>query len=419
MSEQADTIIEQLGERARKAAVKLAHATTEQKNQALRAAANEIRTQAQTILDANAQDLEHADQKGITGAMRDRLVLNPERIEGIATAVEQVAELPDPVGHELADWERPNGLNIRRVAVPIGVIGVIYESRPNVTADAAALCLKAGNGVILRGGTEAVHSNCAIFAAMQQGLSRAGLDPNCVQMVPDQDRELVGALLRAHAHIDAIVPRGGRSLVERVQNDARVPVFAHLDGNNHLYIDVAADADQAIALVVNSKMRRPGICGAVETVLIHAGQLELIPSLVDALAAKDCEVRGDARSQAQDARIKPAIEADWSTEYLDAIVALKVVDDLDTAIEHIGRYGSSHTDGIVTEDAATAEAFLNRVDSAIVTHNASTQFADGGEFGFGAEIGIATGRLHARGPVGLEQLTTFKYQVRGSGQLRP
>lgn len=414
-----DRIIDQLGSAARSASMTLAGASTEQKDRALRTAARFIRDQAQTILDANEQDLTTADQNGIAGAMRDRLVLNVDRIEAIAAAVEQVAELPDPVGRAMADWDRPNGLNIRRVAVPIGVIGVIYESRPNVTADAAALCLKAGNSVILRGGSEAVHSNRAIFNALSLGLSDAGLDPNCVQMVPDQDRALVGAMLRAYQHIDVIVPRGGRSLVERVQNDARVPVFAHLDGNNHLFIDAAADARKAIQLVVNSKMRRPGICGAVEAVLIHTDRVDLIGPLVDALSEQGCEVRGDARSQEQDARILPATEADWATEYLDAIVALRVVEGLEPAIEHISRYGSGHTDGIVTEDTVTAEAFLNRVDSAIVLHNASTQFADGGEFGFGAEIGIATGRLHARGPVGLEQLTTFKYQLRGSGQLRP
>ena len=414
-----DRLIAQLGADARNASIALAGASTEQKDRALRTAARFIRDQAEVILEANQRDVAMADQKGIAGAMRDRLVLNTERVEAIAVALEQVAELPDPVGRTMANWDRPNGLNIRRIAVPIGVIGVIYESRPNVTADAAALCLKAGNSVILRGGSEAVHSNHAIFTALNLGLSHAGLDPNCVQMVPDQDRALVGAMLRAHEYIDVIVPRGGRSLVERVQNDARVPVFAHLDGNNHLFIDTAAEAEKAIELVVNSKLRRPGICGAVETVLIHADRVDLIGPLVDALNEKGCEVRGDARSQAQDARILPATEADWATEYLDTIVAFRVVDGLEPAIEHIACYGSGHTDGVVTEDTATAEAFLSRVDSAIVLQNASTQFADGGEFGFGAEIGIATGRLHARGPVGLEQLTTFKYQVRGSGQLRP
>ncbi|MEM7053787.1 MAG: glutamate-5-semialdehyde dehydrogenase [Pseudomonadota bacterium] len=414
-----DHTIQQLGARARGASAALAYVTTRQKNQALQAAAEQIRAQAATILIANQTDLEQADQKGIAGAMRDRLILNDTRVEGIAAAVEQVAELPDPVGRALADWDRPNGLNIRRVAVPIGVIGVIYESRPNVTADAAALCLKAGNSVILRGGSEAVHSNRAIFAALNQGLIQAGLDAYCVQMMPDQDRALVGAMLRAHEHIDIIVPRGGRSLVERVQRDARVPVFAHLDGNNHLFIDAAADGEKAVQLVVYSKMRRPGICGAVETVLVDIRRADLTAKLVDALSGKGCEVRGDMHMQQQDARIQPATEADWSTEYLDAIVAFKSVDGIDDAIEHIVRYGSGHTDGIVTEDPAAAETFLKRVDSAIVLHNASTQFADGGEFGFGAEIGIATGRLHARGPVGLEQLTTFKYQVRGSGQLRP
>ncbi|MEM1080229.1 MAG: glutamate-5-semialdehyde dehydrogenase [Pseudomonadota bacterium] len=414
-----DQIVAVLGQSARRAFQALSRCTSEDKNRALRSAAQAIRDQANTLQSANARDLESADRRGITGALRDRLVLNPDRIESIAAALEQVAALPDPVGRVLDSWQRPNGLRIARVAVPIGVIGVIYESRPNVTADAAALCLKAGNCVVLRGGSEALHSNRALFTILNHALTQAGLPAHVVQMMPDQDRALVGALLAAHDHVDIIVPRGGRSLVERVQQDARVPVFAHLDGNNHLYLDAAADPALAVKLVVNAKMRRPGICGAVETVLVDARRTDLIVPLVDALTAQACQVRGDARAQTIDARIAPASDADWSTEYLDAIIALRVVDGLQQALEHIAQYGSAHTDGIITQDEATAEAFLNRVDSAIVICNASTQFADGGEFGFGAEIGIATGRLHARGPVGLEQLTTFKYQVRGSGQQRP
>lgn len=411
-------LIDQLGQSARTASAALSQLGSASKSHALKAAAKALRDQADTIQAANDLDLKAADQRGITGALRDRLVLNATRIEAMADAVEQVAELPDPVGRVLADWKRPNALHIRRVAVPIGVIGVIYESRPNVTADAAALCLKAGNSVILRGGTEAVHSNRAIFDVMNQGLESASMPPQVMQMVPDQDRALVGAMLTAHRVIDVIVPRGGRSLVERVQADARVPVFAHLDGNNHLFIDREADREQAIELVVNSKMRRPGICGALETILIDARSANLVPAMVDALCKHGCQVRGDDPTQALDARVQAASEADWSTEYLEAIVAIKQVDGLDQAIAHIQQYGSGHTDGIVTENEQTANAFLDRVDSAIVLHNASTQFADGGEFGFGAEIGIATGRLHARGPVGVEQLTTFKYQVRGKGQVR-
>jgi len=411
-------LIDQLGQSARTASAALSQLGSASKSHALKAAAKALRDQADTIQAANDLDLKAADQRGITGALRDRLVLNATRIEAMADAVEQVAELPDPVGRVLADWKRPNALHIRRVAVPIGVIGVIYESRPNVTADAAALCLKAGNSVILRGGTEAVHSNRAIFDVMNQGLESASMPPQVMQMVPDQDRALVGAMLAAHRVIDVIVPRGGRSLVERVQADARVPVFAHLDGNNHLFIDREADREQAIELVVNSKMRRPGICGALETILIDARTADLVPAMVDALCKHGCQVRGDDPTQALDARVQAASEADWSTEYLEAIVAIKQVDGLDQAIAHIQQYGSGHTDGIVTENEQTANAFLDRVDSAIVLHNASTQFADGGEFGFGAEIGIATGRLHARGPVGVEQLTTFKYQVRGKGQVR-
>ncbi|MDT8409962.1 MAG: glutamate-5-semialdehyde dehydrogenase [Wenzhouxiangellaceae bacterium] len=411
--------INDMGRRARKACVQLATTSSADKNQALIAAAGQVRAQQSEILQANAGDLERAAANGLDGAALDRLLLDAERVGAIADGLQAVAELPDPVGRELARWQRPNGLEIARVAVPIGVIGVIYESRPNVTADAAALCLKAGNAVILRGGSEAVTSNRAIHAAIVTGLAAAGLDPAAVQMVPDQDRALVGALLGAHEWIDVVVPRGGRSLVERVERDARVPVFAHLDGNNHLYWHASADPLMATRVIVNAKMRRPGICGALETLLIDPACLAHLPGLVDALLERNCTLRGDARAVAADARIDAATPADWSTEYLDAILAIAVVDGLDAALEHIDRYGSGHTDGILAEEAPVVERFLRRVDSAIVVHNASTQFADGGEFGFGAEIGIATGRLHARGPVGLEQLTTFKYLVRGSGQIRP
>ena len=414
-----EDLIAKLGLNARKAAQNLAQRDSADKNRALTAAAAAIESGAARILQANTADLEAASARGISGAMLDRLTLDPARLKGIADGLERIADLPDPVGRELARWQQPNGLDIARVTVPIGVIGVIFEARPNVTADAAALCLKAGNAVILRGGSEAVESNRAIHAAIVSGLETAGLDPGAVQMVPDQDRALVGALLGAHQWIDVIVPRGGQSLVKRVQRDARVPVFAHLDGNNHLYWHGSADPEMAIEVIVNAKMRRPGICGALETLLIDRACLEHLPRLVDALDAKGCEVRGDAFASQRDARIRVASESDWATEYLDAILAVGCVESPNQAIEHIVRYGSGHTDGVLTADANVVESFLNRVDSAIVVHNASTQFADGGEFGFGAEIGIATGRLHARGPVGLEQLTTFKYLVRGSGQTRP
>ncbi len=414
-----EAVIAEMGERAQRAAAGLAQCAAAEKNRALIAAAEKIRSGAAGILEANAADLERARSRGVGGAMLDRLVLDEARLEGIAGGLERVAGLADPVGRELARWDRPNGLDIARVAVPIGVIGVIYESRPNVTADAAALCLKAGNAVILRGGSEAVQSNRAIHAAIVSGLAEAGLDPTAVQMVPDQDRALVGALLGAHEWVDVIVPRGGRSLVERVQREARVPVFAHLDGNNHLYWHASADPRMAVEVIVNAKMRRPGICGALETLLIDRDCLDRLPGLVDALDALGCEVRGDASARAHDDRIRKATEVDWSTEYLEAILAVRCVESPEAAMDHIARHGSGHTDGILASDPGVIESFLNRVDSAIVVHNASTQFADGGEFGFGAEIGIATGRLHARGPVGLEQLTTFKYLVRGSGQLRP
>ncbi|MFU8878380.1 MAG: glutamate-5-semialdehyde dehydrogenase, partial [Wenzhouxiangellaceae bacterium] len=409
--EQARDIIDELGRRARAAAARLGHCNPTRRDDALRAAAAKLRTNAAGILEANAADVEQAGERGVTGAMLDRLKLDEERLEGIARSLEQIAELPDPVGRELARWSQPNGLDIARVAVPIGVIGVIYESRPNVTADAAALCMKAGNAVILRGGSEAAHSNRAIHRAMVQGLEAAGIAADTVQMVPDQDRALVGALLGAHAWVDVIVPRGGKSLVERVQRDARVPVFAHLDGNNHLYWHRSARASMAIKVIVNAKMRRPGICGALETLLIDRENLDHLPKLVDKLTKTGCALRGDDAAREVDDRIAAADESDWATEYLDAVLAIRTVDSPEQALAHIAEYGSGHTDGILAGDDVVAEAFLKQLDSAIAVHNASTQFADGGEFGFGAEIGIATGRLHARGPVGLEQLTTFKYIV--------
>ncbi|WP_318284851.1 glutamate-5-semialdehyde dehydrogenase [Halomonas denitrificans] len=414
-----EDIIHRMGPAARDAARQLAGSSREARDEALRSAAASIREQVAELLEANARDLEAAKQRGLGGAMLDRLTLDGDRVEAIAAGLESVAELNDPVGRELARWQPSNGLDIARVAVPIGVIGVIYESRPNVTADAAALCVKSGNAVILRGGSEAVHSNRAIYRVLADALEASALPAAAVQMVPDQDRALVGALLQAHEYVDVIVPRGGKGLVERVQSDARVPVFAHLDGNNHLYWHGSADPTMAIDVIANAKLRRPGICGALETLLVDAGAVEHLPRLVDALADRDCEVRGDDRARAADSRIFEARAEDWDTEYLDKVLAIAVVDDPAAAMDHIQRHGSRHTDGILAGDGAVAEAFLARVDSAIVMHNASTQFADGGEFGFGAEIGIATGRLHARGPVGLEQLTTFKYLVRGSGQTRP
>jgi len=412
-------LIEQLGASAREAAATLATLSGEARKHALDAMAAAIEQHGERILAANAFDLEQAEKRALNAAMIDRLRLDRARVCAIADAIARVAALADPVGRELAAWTRPNGLDIRRVAVPIGVIGVIYESRPNVTADAAALCIKSGNAVILRGGSEAARSNRVLHAALADGMASAGLVADAVQMVPDQDRELVGALLGAHEFIDVVVPRGGRSLVARVQRDARVPVFAHLDGNNHLYWHPSADPAMAIDVVVNAKMRRPGVCGALETLLVDAGCTDRLPALVDALAAAGCALRGDARSREADPRIAAATDADWDTEYLDAVLAVAVVDCTDEAIDWIAAHGSGHTDGILAEDAEAVGTFLARVDSAIVVHNASTQFADGGEFGFGAEIGIATGRLHARGPVGPEQLTTFKYVVRGTGQTRP
>jgi glutamate-5-semialdehyde dehydrogenase len=410
-----------LGRRARAAARHVALASAEDKNAALRAMAASIRARADAILAANAEDLADARAKGQSGAFIDRLILNPERLEAIAEAVESIAALPDPVGRVLARFERPNGLTIERVATPLGVIGVIFESRPNVTADAGALCLKAGNAAILRAGSESFRTSLAIAQAMGEGLEQAGLPADAIRLVPTRDRAAVGAMLSGlDGNIDVIVPRGGKSLVARVQEEARVPVFAHLEGLNHVYVHGKADLEMAKTIVLNAKMRRTGVCGAAETLLVdRACAGTHLKPLIAALIEAGCAVRGDGAAQAADPRVTPAQQEDWRTEYLDAIISVRVVDGLDEAIAHIESYGSHHTDSIVTEDEAAAERFLAEVDSAIVLHNASTQFADGGEFGFGAEIGIATGRMHARGPVGVEQLTSFKYRIRGSGQTRP
>jgi glutamate-5-semialdehyde dehydrogenase len=415
----SDTM-QSMGRRARAAAATLATSPRILKDEALRAAAQAIRARVPQILDANRRDLETGRANGLTPAMLDRLALDERRLDGIAASLEAIAELGDPVGQEIARWHRPNGLDIARVRTPLGVVGVIYESRPNVTADAGGLCLKAGNAVILRGGSESAHSARAIHACLVEGLETAGLPVDAIQLVPTTDRAAVGHMLAMAEHIDVIVPRGGRSLIERVQAEARMPVFAHLDGLCHVYLHAAAEPEMARAIVLNAKMRRTGICGALETLLCDSAVAqELLPPIIRDLLAAGCEVRGDAVVQALDDRVLAASDADWRTEYLDAILAIKAVDGLDDAIDHIAAYGSHHTDSIVTADEAAAHAFLERVDSAIVMHNASTQFADGGEFGMGAEIGISTGRMHARGPVGVEQLTSFKYVVRGTGQTRP
>jgi len=420
MSDTAANIIEQMGQKAQAARPALAKATSAQKDKALHAAAQALREMKDDIKTANREDMHLGREKGLSPAMLDRLALDDDRIDAIALALEAITELEDPVGVIEAAWDRPNGLNIARIRVPLGVIGVIYESRPNVTADAGALCLKSGNAVILRGGSESAHSSKAIHQALVQGLRTAGLPEDAIQLVPTQDRAAVGAMLTRPDLIDIIVPRGGKSLVARVQNEARVPVIAHLDGNNHIYIDKSADKDKAIAVALNAKMRRTGICGAMETLLVHKDVMDaILPALFAALKAKGCTIRGDARTQALDSSIETASEEDWCTEYLDAILAVKTVGNLDEALAHIDTYGSGHTDAIMAQDEETLAQFLNHVDSAIVMANASTQFADGGEFGMGAEIGISTGRLHARGPVGLEQLTTYKYVVRGDGQTRP
>ena len=411
----------QLGKNARAAARTLALASTEQKNLALRAMARLIRLNSNEILTANALDLDLARSKDLKSSFVDRLTLNPSRIEAMAIGLEEIAELDDPVGKVSEKWTRPNGMEISRISVPIGVIGIIFESRPNVTADAGALCLKSGNAAILRGGSDGFHSSSAIMSALRGGLTEAGLDQDSIQMVASTDRVAVGEMLQGlGGTIDLIVPRGGKNLVARVQSEARVPVFSHLEGLCHVYVDKDADLDMAKSIVLNAKMRRTGVCGSAETILIDkACATTHLKPIIRTLIEGGCEVRGDKTTMAADTAVKAATEEDWSTEYLDAIVAMAAVDGVDGAMAHIARYGSQHTDSIITANQKTAERFLREVDSAIVLHNASTQFADGGEFGFGAEIGIATGKMHARGPVGVAQLTTFKYQIRGSGQTRP
>lgn len=419
ITETADpgALVTALAQAARRAQRQLAALPSAARAAALHLAADALRAATPQVLGANAKDLAAGAARGLSGAMLDRLALDETRLAGIADAVAAVADLPDPAGQVIDAYDQPNGLKFQRIRVPIGVIGIIYESRPNVTADAAALCVRAGNAAVLRGGSEAVHSNRAIHAALVEGLVAGGVPAEAVQLVPSQDRACVGAMLTASGLIDMIVPRGGKSLVARVQADARVPVLAHLDGINHTYIHAAARPAMAEAIAVNAKLRRTGICGSMETLLIDSAFPEAA-RLVSALIEQGCEVRGDGRAQALDRRVIPASADDWDTEYLDAILSVGIVDGLDDALAHIARHSSAHTDAIVTDDEAAAERFLADVDSAIVMHNASSQFADGGEFGLGAEIGIATGRLHARGPVALEGLTTYKWQVRGAGQIR-
>jgi len=410
-----------LGYAARDAADKLARVDARTKTSALMFAADVMRDSVSTILEANAADMERATKRKLSSALLDRLALDEGRVAAMVQGVESIADLPDPVGSVVDEWARPNGLRIQRVRVPLGVIGIIYESRPNVTGDAGALCLKSGNAVILRGGSEATRSNAAIHSCLVQGLSAAGLPETAVQRVPTQDREAVGILLRDMSEfVDVIVPRGGKSLISRVQKDARVPVMGHLEGICHTYVHASANLEMARDVVVNAKMRRTGICGATETLLVDraVSDSHLAPLISDLLEA-GCEVRGDEIAKKADARVKYAKDADWGMEYLEAIIAVRVVEGLDEAMAHIRRYGSGHTEAILAEDNAAADRFLNELDSAILLHNASTQYADGGEFGMGAEIGIATGRIHARGPVGAEQLTSYKYVVRGSGQTRP
>jgi glutamate-5-semialdehyde dehydrogenase len=415
------TAMADIGRGARAAARVLALASAAQKDRALAAMAAALRTETSNILTANAEDIAEARAGGMSAAFLDRLTLDEPRVEAMAAGVEVIGRLQDPVGTVMDTWTRPNGMTIERVRVPLGVIGIIYESRPNVTADAGALCLKSGNAAILRGGSDSHRSSRAIHAALEKGLREAGLPAACIQLVPTRDRHAVGLMLAGlDGNIDVIVPRGGKGLVARVQSEARLPVFAHLEGVCHVYVDKAASLDMAKTIVLNAKMRRTGVCGAAETLLVdRAAATTHLKPLIEMLIEAGCEIRGDKPSQAVDKRVKPATEDDWATEYLDAILAVRLVGGVDEAIAHIERYGSHHTDAIITDDAKAAEKFLAEVDSAIVLHNASTQFADGGEFGFGAEIGIATGRLHARGPVGVDQLTTFKYRIRGSGQIRP
>ncbi|RVD60983.1 glutamate-5-semialdehyde dehydrogenase [Mesorhizobium sp. M2D.F.Ca.ET.185.01.1.1] len=410
-----------IGRRARAAARPLAVASIKAKNAALVAMADAVLRNEQALLDANAIDMSNGEEAGLSGSFMDRLKLTPSRIKAMADGIREIAALKDPVGDVIAEWDRPNGLHIERVRTPLGVIGVIYESRPNVTADAGALCLKAGNPVILRGGSDSLNSSAAIHACMVEGLKAAGLPKDAIQLVPTTDRAAVGEMLKGlSGNLDVIIPRGGKSLVGRVQTEARVPVFAHLEGICHLYIDGSADLDMAVKIAVNAKMRRTGVCGAAETLLVDraVAATHLVP-ILEALRAAGCEIHADAEVMKAFADASPATDADWVTEYLDAIIAVKLVDGVCEAIEHIETFSSHHTEAIIAEDAQAVEKFFNEIDSAILLHNASTQFADGGEFGMGAEIGIATGKMHARGPVGVEQLTSFKYRVRGSGQVRP
>ncbi len=410
----------QVGSKARDAAKVLAVATTQSKNQALIAAADSLRMHKGDLLAANLKDMAVGEQKGLSPAMIDRLALDEGRIEAMAAGLDAIAELPDPVGELIAEWHRPNGLSISRVKVPIGVIGVIYESRPNVTADAGSLCLKAGNAAILRGGSESFHSSGAIMTSLSHGLEAAGLPDASIQLVPTSDRAAVGEMLKMTDYIDVIVPRGGKSLIERITAESHIPMFKHLEGICHIYVDATCDPEMARDVVVNAKMRRTGVCGAAETLLIERGAVAShLASIIDGLVKAGCEVRGEPEITAMDDRVIAASDQDWDTEYLEAIISLKVVDGIDGAIEHISNHSSQHTEAILSNDARAIETFLNRVDSAIVMANASTQYADGGEFGMGAEIGISTGKLHARGPVGVEQLTSFKYIVRGNGQCRP
>lgn len=407
-------------EAAKKASIALAITSTEAKNNALVAAADSLIANQEKILKANAKDVEIAEEKGISGSFLDRLKLDESRIKAMADGLRAIAELPDPVGRILDKWDRPNGLNISRVATPLGVIGVIYESRPNVTADAGALCLKSGNAAILRGGSESFFSSSAIMESLQEGLRVAGLSENSIQMVPYKEREAVGVMLTASDYIDVIVPRGGKGLIQRIIDDSKIPTFQHLDGNCHTYVNKSADIEKAVAIITNAKMRRTGICGATESIVIDkeiAG--DALPKIASSLIAKGCEICGDEKSQLIDSRINQASDEDYYTEFLDAIISVKIVEDINEAISFIQDHSSGHTDAIIAEDEAAATQYLNEINSAIVMLNASTQFADGGEFGMGAEIGIATGKMHARGPVGLEQLCTFKYQVRGNGQIRP
>lgn len=409
-----------IGIAAKRAALDLSNVSSEIKNKALVSAAGKIRENSDLIMEKNIVDLTSAKQRRLPSATIDRLELTVERIQSMASGIESVAELGDPVGRILKEWERPNGLSMSRVSVPLGVIGVIYESRPNVTADAAALCLKSGNAAILRAGSESFHTSSEIMKSIKAGLQSVNLPDTAIQLVPTIDRAAVGEMLVMSDYIDVLVPRGGRSLVERVQSEAKVPIFAHLEGVCHTYVNSSSNPDMASDIVLNAKMRRPGICGATETLLIDREAIKThLPSIIDALLAAGCEIRGDDSIINYSDKILPASESDWSTEYLDSILSIKQVEDLREAIDHVNCYGTEHTDAIITEDQKIAEKFMNEVKSAIVIHNASTQFADGGEFGMGAEIGISTGRMHARGPVGVDQLTTFKYKVRGSGQIRP